>query len=89
MTQNQISASIYSLAALILLAPLVAMQFTTEVNWSLFDFTAAGTLLFSTAIACDITIRKVRPLGKSILLCGIILLVLLIIWAELAVGIFS
>lgn len=89
MTQNQISTAIYSLATLILLAPLVAMQFTTEVKWSLFDFIAAGTLLFVTAFACDNTIRKVRPLGKAIIVCGIILFILLIIWAELAVGIFS
>ena len=89
MTQNQISTAIYSLAALILLAPLVAMQFTAEVNWSLFDFIAAGTLLFLSAFACDVTLKKVKPFSKAFILCGAILVILLIIWAELAVGIFS
>lgn len=32
--------------AFILLPPLVAMQFTDEVAWNLFDFASAGTLLF-------------------------------------------
>jgi len=33
--------------ALILLIPLVAMQFTSEVNWTLSDFVFAGVLLFA------------------------------------------
>ena len=89
MTQNQVSISIFTLATLVLLTPLVAMQFTQEVNWSLVDFIAAGILLYTTAFACDITLRRVKPLGKALLFCGLILLVLFILWVELAVGIFS
>jgi hypothetical protein len=34
--------------AFLLLVPLVAMQFTDEVKWDLFDFTVAGMLLAGT-----------------------------------------
>ena len=32
---------------ILLLVPLIAMQFTEEVNWSVFDFMIMGTLLFA------------------------------------------
>jgi hypothetical protein len=35
--------------AIILMIPLIAMQFTDEVNWSPFDFAAAAALLFGAA----------------------------------------
>lgn len=38
-------------ALVLLLAPAVAMQFTTEVQWTLFDFALMGVLL---AIACGV-----------------------------------
>ena len=39
---------ILSAAGLLLLLPLVAMQFTNEVNWTFSDFLVAGILLFGT-----------------------------------------
>ena len=38
-------------AAALLLAPLVAMQFTDEVNWTLSDFLAFG-LMLTVALGC-------------------------------------
>ena len=40
-------------SAVILLVPLVAMQFTDEVNWDLADFVIAGTLLTGTGTAFE------------------------------------
>ena len=74
--------------SLILLILWVAMQFTTEINWTLSDFIIAGALLLSTGILCEIAIRKIRNLRLRLSVCGIILLFLLLIWAELAVDIF-
>jgi len=80
---------ILAVIACILCIPLIAMQFTSEVNWTLSDFIVAGVLLFGTGLAIELAIRYINPgIGRSILLI-IILLALFLIWAELAVGIFG
>ena len=48
----------WAVAALILLLPLVAMQFTDEVNWSVGDFVFAGALLIGTGIIYELAVRK-------------------------------
>ncbi|MCL6260762.1 hypothetical protein M3O96_16795 [Aquiflexum sp. TKW24L] len=73
----------------LLLIPLVAMQFTDEVDWSLFDFIVMGILLLITGMAIELVLRKFRSLQARILVCGGILFVFFLIWAELAVGIFG
>ncbi|MFN3850533.1 MAG: hypothetical protein ACK4NY_13945 [Spirosomataceae bacterium] len=78
---------ILAIAGLILLLPLVAMQFTNEVKWSISDFIIAGCLLFGTGAAIEFTLRKIKQLNYQVLAVAAILLVLLLIWAELAVGI--
>jgi hypothetical protein len=75
--------------ALLLFIPLIAMQFTDEVSWSLFDFVVAGGLLACTGLMCELALRKVQKLKHRIVVCGVLLVTLLIIWAELAVGIFG
>jgi hypothetical protein len=44
--------------AFILLVPLVAMQITDEVDWSLADFAAAGALLGGTGLLLELAARK-------------------------------
>jgi len=73
----------------LLLIPLIAMQFTDEVNWTLSDFVVAGGLLLGTGLMCELVIRKVKNTKYRIAICVGLLLALLLIWAELAVGIFG
>lgn len=56
----------------VLLMPLLAMQFTDEVNWSVADFITIGVLLFGTGLLCELITRKVRD-KKSRLVLGILL----------------
>jgi hypothetical protein len=77
------------ITAFILLIPFVAMQITDEVNWTLFDFILAGILLLGVGIMCEIVIRKIRNIRYRIVACAVLLLFLIVIWAELAVGIFG
>ncbi|MFD2288319.1 hypothetical protein GJU39_03465 [Pedobacter petrophilus] len=75
--------------AFILSIPLIAMQFTKEVNWTLSDFVIAAVLLLGTGLAIELVIRYVKTgLSRTILLV-VILLLLFLTWAELAVGIFG
>lgn len=75
--------------AILLLIPLIAMRFTNEVDWDIFDFAVMGTLLLGTGLACEFVLRMVRSTGQRIVMCLSILVVLFVIWAELAVGIFG
>ncbi|MGB8705993.1 MAG: hypothetical protein WCD31_13280 [Gillisia sp.] len=77
------------IAAGLLLIPLIAMQFTSEVQWSLSDFLIAGTLLLGAGAAIQLTLRKITSLRNRIVVCGIIITALFLVWAELAVGIFG
>ncbi len=87
--QNKRLVTIFTIVAFILIIPFVAMQFTNEVKWSLFDFIIAAVLLSGTGLLCELVMRKVTKTSHRLLLCGLILAVLLLIWAELAVGIFG
>ncbi len=78
-----------SIVVLILLIPLIAMQFSDEVNWDLIDFVVAGLLLFGTGLIFDLMLRKVNKPSIRIVLGITLLLLFFLIWAELAVGIFG
>lgn len=89
MKNNQRLGAILAVAGTLLLIPLIAMQFTNEVNWNLFDFLIMGILLFGTGLLCEFILRKVKSRGDRIALCVLILFLFFLIWAELAVGIFG
>ena len=72
-----------------LLLPLVAMQFTAEVNWSVFDFLIMGVLLFALGISIEYARRRVKVVENRIAIIFFLVLLFLLIWAELAVGVFG
>ena len=88
-TQNKRLMGIVLTVALLLMIPFIAMQFTNEVNWSGFDFVVAGVLLLGTGLLCELVLRKVKKPANRLIICGAILVVLFLVWAELAVGIFG
>ena len=47
-----------AVVGLILLVPLIAMQFSDEVNWTVFDFVFMGVLLFGTGLTYELVARK-------------------------------
>jgi hypothetical protein len=87
--QNKRFLWIIAIAAALLCVPFVAMRFTNEVNWSALDFVVAGVLLFGTGIAIEFALRMIRGFWSRAAVCGVILLGLFLVWAELAVGIFG
>lgn len=87
--QNKRLITILATAVAILLIPLIAMIFTNDVSWKIFDFLVAGVLLIGTGLTLEFILRKIKTLRYRILL-GILLFVLLfLIWVELAVGVFG
>ena len=80
---------ILSLLTLVLFIPLIAMQFTDEVNWDIADFIVMGILLYTVGFLCEFALRKIRNVDNRIFIIGLIVVLFLLIWAELAVGIFG
>lgn len=74
---------------LLLMIPLVAMQFSKEVNWTIFDFLAAGFLLIGVSFSIELIFRLINSKRKRLILLFTTLIFLLMIWIELAVGIFG
>jgi nitrate reductase gamma subunit len=77
------------IVSFLLLIPLIAMQFTNEVKWSLFDFMVAGILLLGTGLIGELVWRKVKSKRLRIAISVALLVMLFLIWVELAVGIFG
>ena len=48
----------WSAAGLLLLLPLVAMQFTEEVDWGVGDFVIFGSLLVAAGVTFELVVRK-------------------------------
>lgn len=89
MTQSQRSTLLYSIPLFILSIPLMAMQFTKEVNWTISDFLVMGILLFTTVFTIDFVLKKFKTLKSQLILIVGIVVLLALVWAELAVGIFG
>lgn len=86
--QNKIFLWIALATAAILSIPLIAMQFTNEVDWDLPDFIIMSILIFGTGFAF-VHVARVTP-RKYRKLIGIgFVIALLYAWTELAVGIFT
>lgn len=71
----------------LLMIPFIAMQFSTEVNWSSFDFAVMGALLLGTGLTVEFFLRKVRTTKYRLAVCAAVVFAFLIVWAELAVGV--
>lgn len=87
MIPNKNIIRIVLVTAFILMLPLVAMQFTDEVVWDLFDFIVMGGLLFGAGLAYELVARRsektVYRVAFGVGLAGAFLL----FWVNGAVGI--
>ena len=71
----------------ILLLPLIAMQFTDEVVWDLVDFVAAGILIFGTGLAYKLMARIGGTLAYKTAVGVSLATTFLLVWVNSAVGI--
>jgi hypothetical protein len=77
----------WAVAALILLLPLVAMQFIDEVNWDVADFAFAGALLIGTGITYELAVRKSGDTAYRAAVGVALAAAFLLVWVNGAVGI--
>lgn len=77
--------ALWAAAAFVLVLPLIAMQFTEEVDWSASDFIFAGVLIFGSLTAYEVAVRK--P-GDAVYRAGVglgIAATFLLVWGNAAV----
>lgn len=73
----------------LLFIPLVAMQFTDQVFWGPFDFVIMGILLLMVGVGIQLVLKRSQNRTKTLVLLSVMTLVFLLIWIELAVGVFG
>lgn len=94
-TENNLVRSISFLAlatGFLLLIPLIAMQFSDDVTWTLSDFIFAGTLLIGTGLTYILVTQIFAPRMGNNIFCRVAVSIALftgffLIWTNLAVGI--
>ena len=86
---NKDFATVFFVTAAILLVPLVAMQFSDDWNWDLSDFVTIGILLVSTGLLIALASRKINNINYRAAAIIALVVSLLLIWTELAVGLFG
>jgi hypothetical protein len=76
-------------AFIMLLIPVTAMQFTDQVNWKTLDFVVLFFIVLIVGILIKIVCNSISKKRNKIIIIAIIISITLLIWAELAVGIFG
>ena len=76
-------------AELVLLAPLIAMQFTDEVDWDVRDFMIVSVLLAGLGFASQLIISGVKNNPQQVIIGVVLAAAIILIWIELAVGLFG
>ena len=60
--QNKRLVTILGIVVALLFIPLLAMNFTDDVKWTLFDFIIMGILLVGTGLTLEYLLRKIKTL---------------------------
>ena len=73
----------------LLVLPLAGNLASTQVNWSWFDFIVMGSLLLGLGLTISFVLKKFKQSPNRLSYLSAVMIVFLLIWAELAVGIFG
>ena len=77
----------FALAAIAILSvPLIAMQFTPEVNWQAGDFLIFAAMLLALGAAIELAIRFARSHFTRAAAIGLSVMAFVFVWAMLATG---
>ena len=87
--RNKRLVFILAAIAIVLLLPLVAMQFTDQVKWSGFDFLVAAALLLGAGLTFEFFARQRSSTAYRVTIGLAIAAALALVWLELAVGVFG
>jgi asparagine N-glycosylation enzyme membrane subunit Stt3 len=74
---------------LLLCIPLIGNIFVDGFSWSFFDFIIMGSLILLFSSGINLVLLRQKSIQYRVTVIGVLVLIFLIIWAELAVGIWS
>ena len=74
---------------LLLCIPLIGIIFVDGFSWSFFDFIIMGSLILLFSSGINLVLLRQKSIQYRVTVIGVLVLIFLIIWAELAVGILS
>ena len=74
---------------LLLIIPLIGMNFTNEIDWDLSDFIISGLILLVFSLTANFIINRISNRNRRVVYITILLILFVFIWIELAVGIFG
>lgn len=80
---------IHAICLSFLLIPFIGMQLTDTIQWSVLDFVVMGILLLGLGSGIQWVSGKIQSPWKKQVYVGLMILTFLLVWAELAVGIFG
>lgn len=74
---------------LLLIIPLIGMNFTNDIDWDLSDFIVAGLILLVFSLTANFIVLRISNRNRRVFFITILLILFMLVWAELAVGIFE
>ncbi len=80
--------AMWAAIATLLLAPLVAMQFTSEMAWDNADFAFAALLLIGAGLVFEVAARLTQSCRALAIIGACVTGLVLLVWADAAVGVF-
>lgn len=80
--------ALWGAVGVVLLTPLVAMRLSDQVVWTGSDFLFAALLLIGGGLVIELALRFVRDRRLALGVAALVLLGVLLIWAQGAVGVF-
>jgi len=78
----------WGVIAALLVLPAIAMPFTHEVTWGLEDFAFAALILVGAGLLYELAVWKLLTARARMVAGALIVLAVLVIWANAAVGLF-
>lgn len=88
MNSNKLRTTYWVIAALLMLSAVTANQFSHEFMWTKFDYLVFGIMLLGAGLAIELVLVITKKPPYRLVSIIVIALAFLLVWAELAVGIF-
>ncbi|CAI8183843.1 MAG: Uncharacterised protein [Flavobacteriaceae bacterium] len=79
----------FGITIVLLLLPFISSLFNDQIDWDVLDYSVMGSMIFTAISLFFYTNRKFKKTKSSYWIGIFILVIFLLLWAELAVGIFN